>query len=92
MKCIVHNISLLMLICLGAAGCSKHVSAHSNEASVAELNQILGMWVMERGSYPKAIDELTNFPALQGKQLPELSPGKKLVLDPISQLIVITNE
>ena len=92
MKHAVFNLPLLGMIVLSAAGCSKHSSAPKSEATLPELNRALAMWTIERGSYPKEIGYLTNFPALEGKQLPQLPPGQKLVLDPTSHLIVITNE
>ena len=83
--CKAVNSRLWLIIIAGMVSCSKHDSLRANEATVPELNRA-------RGSDPKTIDDLTNFPILRGKQLPLLPPGKKLVLDPASHLIIITNE
>jgi len=83
---------LMVVIIMCAASCSRASSSQENEATLPELNRALAMWTMEHGSYPKTIDELTNVPVLRNKQLPQLPPGEKLVLDPASHLIVITNE
>jgi hypothetical protein len=90
--CKAVNSRLWLIIIAGMVSCSKHDSLRANEATLPELNRALAMWTMERGSDPKTIDDLTNFPILRGKQLPLLPPGKKLVLDPASHLIIITNE
>jgi hypothetical protein len=91
-NCITPAFTLFCLLVLFGWGCAKHNLTKKNEASLPELNRALAIWTMQRGAYPKEVDDLTNLPALLGKQLPQPPAGQKLVMDPVSHLIVITNE
>ncbi len=82
---------VFLMTIAGVAGCSKQDTERGNEASLDDLNRAYVTWGMTRGSYAKDLNELTNFPALQGKRLPQLPPGKKLVVDPNSHQIVIAD-
>jgi hypothetical protein len=80
------------MLALNGASCTKQSSVQSDEATLPELNRALQTWVMSRGSYPNEISDLTNFPALRGKQIPQLPPGKRLIVDPGSSQIVVGPE
>jgi hypothetical protein len=80
----------LLLVFVGA-GCGSGSSGGA-EATVDDLNRAYKAWGMMRGSYPTNIYELTNHPALQGKRLPALPPGKRLILDGNARQIVVGDE
>ncbi len=87
-----------LLLCLLAAGlvagCSKHEAADAkgSEVSLLEVNRALQMWSMTKGSYPSDLNQLTNFPALQGRRLPTPPPGKKLVFDRATRQAVFADQ
>jgi hypothetical protein len=83
---------LLRAAALCFAGCSKREESPRNEVSLEELNRAYKSWGMARGSYASDLNELTNFPALQGRQLPKLPPGKKLAIDPNTHQISIADQ
>jgi hypothetical protein len=87
-----YGLILTAMLALSGASCSKQSSVQRNEASLPELNRALQTWVISRGSYPNEINELTNFPTLRGKQLPQLPPGKRLIIDPNTSQIVVGPE
>jgi len=84
-----YRLILTTMLVLSGASCSKQSSVQRNEASLDELNRALQTWVMSRGGYPNEISDLTNFPTLRGKQLPQLPPGKKLIIDPTTSQIAV---
>ena len=75
---------LAVALLVGAMGCSRAPSQKGTEASLPELNRALQMWLMGHGSFPSDLGQLTNIPALKGKQLPAPPPGKKLAFDPVA--------
>lgn len=82
-------IPAILLSAALLAGCSKQSAAdNSTEATLPELTRTLQTWVMAKGSYPKDLHELTNFPTMQGKRLPTPPPGKKLSIDPATRQVV----
>ena len=56
-----------------------------------ELNAALATWVMVKG-LPQSVSELTNFPALKGKQLLAAPAGKKLVIDATKRQVVLVDD
>jgi hypothetical protein len=84
---------LLLLVGLLASGCSRKASGPTGpEASLPELTRALQTWVMAHGSCPTDINQLTNFPTLQGKRLPTPPPGKKLLIVPATRQIVFADQ
>ena len=84
------SIALATTVC---TGCGRHGNASNGEqATLPELNRALAIWAMHSGSLPADVTDLTNSPLLEGKQLPVLSPGKKLVIDRASQQVIITDQ
>jgi hypothetical protein len=81
----------LTVIFLGCSRSGKDEVA-GDEVTVPELNRALAMWKMQYGTYPKAVDELTNSPAVQGRRLPRLPAGQKLVIDASNHTVVIEKE
>lgn len=90
----LRTLTLCLLAVGLVAGCSKNetVGAKDSEASLLELNRALQMWSMTKGSYPSDLNQLTNFPALQGKRMPTPPPGKKLVFDRTTRQIVFADQ
>jgi hypothetical protein len=76
------NLLLAAVLLVAALGCSKSTGAREAEATLPELNRALQAWIMAHGSYPSNVNQLTNFPALEGKRMPTPPPGKKLAVDP----------
>ncbi len=86
---------LLAMVVIGTflAGCSKSAGNKvGSEASLPEVSRALQTWVMAKGSYPRDLNELTNFPALQGKRLPAPPPGKKLTIDRATRQVVFEDQ
>lgn len=81
-----------VFLALALAGCSKREAAGGRpEATMQELNAALDTWVMVKG-LPQSVSELTNFPALKGKQLPTAPAGKKLAIDIAKRRVVFADE
>jgi len=76
---------------LTLAGCSRRELAGRPEATMEELNAALDTWVMVKG-LPHSVSELTNFPALKGKQLPAAPAGKKLAIDARKRQVVLVDD
>ncbi len=75
------------------AACSKGPEKQRGpEASLPEVSRALQTWFMAKGSYPRDLNELTNFPVLQGKRLPTPPPGKKLSFDPATRQAVFVEQ
>ena len=84
---------LCSLLAAVATGCSKEPAASKGaEVSLPELSRALQTWVVTKGSYPNDVSELTNFPALRGKRLPDAPPGKKLGIDPATRQVVFLDQ
>jgi len=83
------GFGVFMLLTL--AGCSRRELAARPEATMEELNAALDTWVMVKG-LPHSVSELTNFPALKGKQLPAAPVGKKLAIDAAKRQVVFVND
>ena len=82
-----------VVVALVAGGCSKGASTQKGpEASLPELNRALQTWVMAKGAFPADVNELTNFPTLQGKRLPAAPPGKKLTMDHATRQVVFADQ
>ena len=82
-----------VLIGLAAGGCSKGASTPKGpEASLPELNRALQTWVMAKGGFPADVNELTNFPTLQGKRMPAAPPGKKVAIDRATRQVVFADQ
>ena len=88
------KLTLAALIGLSLlAGCSKDSSKDDRtEVSLPELNRTIQTWVMAKGSLPKDLNELTNFPTMQGKRLPTPPPGKKMVYDPATRQVIFADQ
>lgn len=87
----VGLLLVALLLAFAGAGCGSDSSGGA-EATVDDLNRAYKAWGMMRGSYPTNIYELTNHPALQGKRLPNLPAGKRLILDVNARQIVVGDE
>lgn len=86
------GVGICMLLALALAGCSKRESAGVRpEATMQELNAALATWVMVKG-LPQSVSELTNFPALKGKQLPASPVGKKLAIDAAKRQVIFVDD
>jgi hypothetical protein len=70
----------ILVVALAVCGCGKPAAKSSAEVTLDDLNRAYTAMSM-RGHQPTNIDELMNFPTLQGKSLPTTPAGKKLVLD-----------
>jgi hypothetical protein len=82
-----------VLVALVAGGCSKGPSGQKGpEASLPELTRALQTWYMAKGAYPSDLNQLTNFPTLQGKCLPTAPAGKKLAIDPATRQVVFADQ
>lgn len=91
------SIICILILCVTGlfVGCSKQNqsgAAKLPEATLAEINVALDSWMMMKGSTPRSITELTNFPALRNKRLPAAPEGKKLTIDPVTRQVVFANE
>jgi hypothetical protein len=84
---------LLGLLLAGGllAGCGRKQKA-PEEIALPELNRALQVWIMNKGSMPRDLNELTNFPAFVGRRLPTPPPGKKLTYDPATRQIVFADQ
>jgi hypothetical protein len=80
------------LIALSA--CSRNgAPAPGEEATLQELNRALMTWgMMDLGPAPSTVEQLTNSPALKGKRLPTLPPGKKLTIDFTRREVVVVDQ
>lgn len=86
-------LCLMVGSALLAGGCSKSSSGPKGPAaSLPELTRALQTWVMAKGSYPTDVNQLTNFPTLQGKSLPTPPSGKKLVIIPARREVVFADQ
>lgn len=89
--------ALTGLMALGFAlvitGCGKPSTPKVHgEVSVEEMNSAIVMMSMSPLGGPKTVDELTNFPAFQGRPFPAPPAGKKLIIDPATRQVVIINQ
>lgn len=84
---------ILCLLVVGGllAACGKKQKA-PEEIALPELNRALQVWVMNNGSIPRNLNELTNFPAFAGRRLPTPPPGKKLAYDPATKQIIFADQ
>jgi hypothetical protein len=75
-------------------GCSKGGAGLSGEeATLQELNRALVTWgMMDLGPAPKTPEQLTNSPAIKGKRLPAVPPGKKLAIDFAKRQVVVVDQ
>ena len=80
-----------VFLALALTGCSQREGAAARpEATMQELNAALDTWVMVKG-LPHSVSDLTNFPALKGKQLPAAPAGKKLAIDAAKRQVVFVD-
>jgi hypothetical protein len=83
---------LAMALAVMISGCDRRSSGADGEATLPELNRIVSVLTMKNHVAPNDVSQLTNFLNLEGKSLPKPPPGKKLVIDPISHLVVFTDQ
>ncbi len=88
----IKNCLFVLLLTVAISGCGKKTAAKSGEATLEELNQVLSVMSMGASHAPTNVNQLTNFPTLRGKTLPQPPPGKKLVIDPSTRTVVFLSE
>jgi hypothetical protein len=89
------NVACVAILLMSAAGCSKKpavTGANRQEATLQELSGALSGWMMRKAQPPASVDDLTNWPALREKKLPQPPPGKKLAIDAQHLQVVWVNE
>ena len=84
----IKNCWLVLLLAVAMSGCGKKTAVNSGEATLEELNQVLSVMSMGTSHPPTSVNQLTNFPTLRGKTLPQPPPGQKLVIDPTKKAVV----
>lgn len=87
-----NNWLLVFVLALALSGCGKKSAQQSGVATMDDLNQALSIMSMGGSHRPVNVYDLTNFPTLRGKSLPQPPAGKKLVIDHSKQLVVLVNE
>ena len=73
-------------------GCGKDSTGNSAEVTLEELNRALSAVAMSSPSYPSDVNQLTNFPSIQGRPLPTPPAGKKLVIDQTRREVVFADQ
>jgi len=87
-----NNWLFVFVLALALCGCGKKRAQQSGVATIDDLNQALSIMTMG-GSHPLVnVYDLTNFPTLRGKTLPQAPAGKKLVIDQAKHLLVLVDE
>lgn len=86
------NIAIVLVLVLAMCGCGKSGTQSSRVATMEDLNQALGIMSMSRTHQPETVSDLTNFPTLRGKTLPEAPTGKKLMIDRTRNQVVLVDE
>jgi hypothetical protein len=86
--------ALLAALFAVLAACGRGGSKDSRpEATLAELNRARMAWgLTQKTPVPSNLEELTNFPSLQGKRLPTPLPGKRLAVDPATGQIAFVDQ
>ena len=69
-------------------GCGK-ASAPGGEVTLAEMNRAVGMMSMSPAGAPRTVDDLTNFPAFQGRRFSTPPAGKKFALNASTREVVV---
>ena len=88
----IKNWLLVLLLAVAMSGCGKKARVNSGEATLEELNQVLSVMSMGASHPPTSVNQLTNFPTLRGKTMPQPPPGQKLVIDPAKKAVVLVAE
>lgn len=88
----IKNWLLVLLLAVAMSGCGKKATVNSGEATLDELNQVLSVMSMGTSHPPTSVNQLTNFPTLRGKTLPQPPPGKKLTIDPATRSVVFISQ
>ncbi|MEI8290628.1 MAG: hypothetical protein WCH99_14260 [Verrucomicrobiota bacterium] len=88
----IKNCLFVLLLAVAISGCGKKTAAKSGEATLEELNQVLSVMSMGASHPPINVNQLTNFPTLRGKTLPQPPPGKKLIIDPATKSVVFVSQ
>jgi hypothetical protein len=86
------NLSLCLVVAVAVLGCGKKSPKNSGVATLEDLNRALAMMTLSDAHRPKDVNELTNFPTLQGKTLPVPPAGKRLVIDPATSRVIFADQ
>ena len=86
------NCLLVLMLALAVCGCGKKNAQKSGVATMDDLNQALSIMCMGGNHQPVNVSDLTNFPTLKGKTLPQPPAGKKLVIDHAINQVVLVDE
>jgi hypothetical protein len=88
----IKSLLLSLTLAVAFSGCGKPAADNSAEASLDELSRAFSVMSMKQGGRSIRLADLTNFPGLQGKHLPQPPKGKKLAIDRAAQRVVIVDE
>lgn len=88
----IKNFILCLVVGVAVLGCGKKSQKSSEAATLEDLNRAMAMMTLAGAHSPKDVNELTNFPTLQGKRLPVPPAGKKLVIDPATSRVVFADQ
>ena len=82
----------LLVLAVALCGCGKKSAQQSGVATMDDLNQALSIMSMGGSHPPVNVYDLTNFPTLRGKTLPQPPAGKKLVIDRAKNQVEFVSE
>lgn len=88
----IQKWPFVLVVTLAVCGCPKKSAQNSGVATMDELNQALSIMSMGGGHPPVNANDLTNFPTLRGKSLPQPPVGKKLAIDRARQQVVFVDQ
>jgi len=89
--CVLRKSILCLVVAGMVLGCGKKGPNNSGAATLTDLNRALTAMTMGTGHRPSDVNELTNFPGLQGKRLPQPPAGKKLAIDQSQHRVVFVD-